>query len=103
MGDDVSCDEATRQAMSEPNLLSHEVIKIIHSEGARYKHPGDEGLAYVKDVIGQALTSLELDMASATVTDFRILFHKHWEKILEHLVPSEAHERVTDKFKGLIF
>lgn len=87
----------------ECNLLTNEVVKIIHSEGARYEHPGPEGFAFVSEVVGKALEAISSDPKRATVTDFRILYHKHWDRVMELLVPSDVQDRVTDKFKALVF
>lgn len=85
------------------NLLTHEVVKILHEEGARYEHPGEEGFAHVQDVIAKALAAVSSDPSRATVSDFRILYHKHWPRLLELLVPTDVQDRVTERFKSLVF
>ena len=85
------------------NLLVHEVIKIIHENGAHYDHPGEKGMAYVAEVLAQALKAAGTDTAKATTADFRTVYHRHWDKLMELLVPADAQERVLEKFKALIF
>ena len=90
--------------MPEENLLSHEVMKIVFEDGARFLWPDRrEAFDRIRAVLGRALESVGSDLASASTGDFRKLYHKAWTEVLDELAPYEAHRRLTENFRRLVF
>ena len=81
------------------NLLTHEIMKIIYDEGAKFLYPErEDGLARIRLILGEALGELGTDLASAKTSDFRKLYHRGWNDLVDELVPYEAQDRVTERF-----
>ena len=89
---------------NKENLLSFEIMKIIYDEGAKFLYPErEDGFQRIRQILGGALEGLGTSLATAKTSDFRKLYHRGWNDVVDELVPYEAQDRVTERFRKLVF
>ncbi len=99
-----SGEKSAKGGAGKENLLSHEVIKIIYDEGAKFIYADrDEGFARIRNLLGPALDEIGTSLSTAKTSNFRKLFHRGWSELVGELVPYEAVARVTEQFRKLVF
>lgn len=82
----------------EPNLLSHEVVKLMADSLCAGVSEGD-----VIRGLGEALQSLDSDLATARTVHFRKLYKLGWKELLDRFVDPKDQDVVTRRFRGLVF
>lgn len=79
-------------------------MKIIYEEGTKYLFPQqDEGFQRIREILSRALDGIGSDLASATTSDYRKLFRRGWTEVIEELAPYETYDRVSQRFRKLVF
>jgi hypothetical protein len=86
----------------DTNLLTHQIAKLVQ-ELSVPSLQGEEGFEKIILKLDEALRKVDSNVLTASLSDFRKLYHVAWKGLVESICEDDLQQTLTDRFKKLVF